>query len=81
MNAKEAKERAIKAQLESVKNGYDSVMKQIQNSIVRGELCTNIYGSINEVVAKKLKDDGYIVGETVYDRYDRSEPYTKISWD
>lgn len=77
MNAKEAKERAIQAQLESVKNGYDLVMKQIQNASARGMLYTHIEGSINPVVAKKLKDDGYIVHETVHDR---NESFTKISW-
>ena len=58
-----------------MKNGYDSVMKHIQNAIVRGELYTHIEGSINAAVVKKLQDDGYIVC------YDRNEAFTKVRWD
>lgn len=76
MNAKQARNLASKINVGSGSQ-YSQIIKLIKEAVSKGEYSIFIYASVDEDSRKKLKKDGYNVGQTASDR---NELITKINW-
>lgn len=75
MKASEAK----KLSLDSTKDSQlPKIYKEIKEAAQRGEVSIWWYDDINDRVRAALKEDGYKVGKT---QFDRNETLTQISWE
>lgn len=78
MTAQESREKAFKHNTESNTGQLLKIQNAISKAVQNGEYSCYVYESLREDVRKKLVSDGFIVGQT---QFDRNESMTLISWE
>jgi hypothetical protein len=77
MDAKEARELALKVNTNAINSQYAQIKKRIEDAVKLGNYETFVYAYIKPDVRKKLQEEGFSIGLT--DSI-RNEDSTKISW-
>ncbi len=80
MKAHEAKQLSDQFQLENSENGYNAIIKKIEEASKKGDYSIYVY-TIHQLTKQKLEADGYRIAYNQGDfRDQRERSYYTISW-